>query len=108
MLIEPVQGEGGVNVAPPGYLSAIREICDATGALLMVDEIQTGFGRTGRWFGFEHDGVAPDVVTLAKAMGNGMPIGACWARRTSPRSSSPATTAARTAARRSPPPRSTR
>ena len=80
MLIEPVQGEGGVNVAPPGYLSAIREICDATGALMMVDEIQTGFGRTGRWFGFEHDGVVPDVVTLAKAMGNGMPIGACWAR----------------------------
>jgi predicted acetylornithine/succinylornithine family transaminase len=80
VLIEPVQGEGGVNVAPPGYLSAIREICDATGALMMIDEIQTGFGRTGRWFGFEHDGVAPDVVTLAKAMGNGMPIGACWAR----------------------------
>ena len=80
VLIEPVQGEGGVNVAPPGYLSAIREICDATGALLMVDEIQTGFGRTGRWFGFEHDGVVPDVVTLAKAMGNGMPVGACWAR----------------------------
>ena len=81
VLIEPVQGEGGVNVAPPGYLQAIREICDATGALLMVDEIQTGFGRTGHWFGFEHDGVVPDVVTLAKAMGNGMPVGACWARR---------------------------
>ena len=80
VLIEPVQGEGGVNVAPPGYLSAIREICDATGALMMVDEIQTGFGRTGRWFGFEHDDVKPDVVTLAKAMGNGMPVGACWAR----------------------------
>jgi acetylornithine/N-succinyldiaminopimelate aminotransferase len=81
VLIEPVQGEGGVNVAPPGYLSAIREICDATGALMMLDEIQTGFGRTGRWFGFEHDDVVPDVVTLAKAMGNGMPIGACWARK---------------------------
>lgn len=81
VLIEPVQGEGGVNVAPPGYLSAIREICDATGALMMIDEIQTGFGRTGRWFGFEHDGVKPDVVTLAKAMGNGMPIGACWASK---------------------------
>jgi acetylornithine/N-succinyldiaminopimelate aminotransferase len=80
VLIEPVQGEGGVNVAPPGYLSAIREICDATGALMMVDEIQTGFGRTGRWFGFEHDDVKPDVVTMAKAMGNGMPVGACWAR----------------------------
>ena len=80
MLIEPIQGEGGVNAAPPGYLSAIREICDDTGALMMVDEIQTGFGRTGRWFGFEHDDVKPDVVTLAKAMGNGMPVGACWAR----------------------------
>jgi acetylornithine/succinyldiaminopimelate/putrescine aminotransferase len=80
VLIEPVQGEGGVNVAPPGYLSAIRELCDTTGALMMVDEIQTGFGRTGRWFGFEHDDVKPDVVTLAKAMGNGMPVGACWAR----------------------------
>jgi acetylornithine/N-succinyldiaminopimelate aminotransferase len=80
VLIEPIQGEGGVNPAPPGYLAAIRELCDEVGALMIVDEIQTGFARTGRWFGFEHDGVAPDVVTLAKAMGNGMPIGACWAR----------------------------
>ena len=79
VLIEPIQGEGGVNPAPAGYLQAIREVCDETGALMIVDEIQTGFGRTGRWFGFEHAGVAPDVVTLAKAMGNGMPIGACWA-----------------------------
>jgi acetylornithine/succinyldiaminopimelate/putrescine aminotransferase len=81
VLIEPVQGEGGVNPAPAGYLAGIRELCDQTGALMMVDEIQTGFARTGRWFGFEHDQVAPDVVTLAKAMGNGMPVGACWARR---------------------------
>jgi acetylornithine/N-succinyldiaminopimelate aminotransferase len=81
VLIEPLQGEGGVNPAPPGYLEGIRQLCDETGALMMVDEIQTGFGRTGRWFGFEHSGVAPDVVTLAKAMGNGMPVGACWARR---------------------------
>ena len=81
VLIEPLQGEGGVNPAPAGYLEGIREICDETGALMMVDEIQTGFGRTGRWFGFQHAGVAPDVVTLAKAMGNGMPVGACWARR---------------------------
>jgi acetylornithine/N-succinyldiaminopimelate aminotransferase len=81
VLIEPVQGEGGVNPPPPGYLAGIRELCDETGALMMLDEIQTGFARTGRWFGFEHDGVAPDVVTLAKAMGNGVPIGACWARR---------------------------
>lgn len=81
VLIEPVQGEGGVNLAPPGYLQGIREVCDETGALLMLDEIQTGFGRTGRWFGFQHDGVVPDVVTMAKAMGNGMPVGACWAKR---------------------------
>lgn len=80
VLIEPIQGEGGVNPAPAGYLQGIRELCDEVGALMIVDEIQTGFARTGRWFGFEHDGVAPDVVTLAKAMGNGMPVGACWAR----------------------------
>jgi predicted acetylornithine/succinylornithine family transaminase len=79
VLVEPIQGEGGVVPAPAGYLPGIREICDRHGALMMVDEIQTGFGRTGRWFGFEHDGVAPDVVTMAKAMGNGMPVGACWA-----------------------------
>jgi acetylornithine/N-succinyldiaminopimelate aminotransferase len=81
VLIEPIQGEGGVNPAPQGYLAGIRDVCDATGALMMVDEIQTGFGRTGRWFGFQHDDVVPDVVMLAKAMGNGMPVGACWARR---------------------------
>jgi acetylornithine/N-succinyldiaminopimelate aminotransferase len=80
ILIEPLQGEGGVVPAPEGYLQGIREICDEAGILMMVDEIQTGFGRTGTWFGFEHSGVSPDVVTLAKAMGNGMPIGACWAR----------------------------
>jgi acetylornithine/succinyldiaminopimelate/putrescine aminotransferase len=81
VLIEPLQGEGGVNPAPPGYLRGIRQICDEVGALMMVDEIQTGFGRTGTWFGFEQHDVRPDVVTLAKAIGNGMPIGACWARR---------------------------
>ena len=80
MLVEPILGEGGVHPAPPGYLAAIRRICDETGALMIVDEIQTGMARTGRWFGFEHDDVAPDVVTLAKALGNGMPVGACWAR----------------------------
>ena len=80
VLIEPVQGEGGVNPATAEYLQGIRALCDEVGALLMIDEIQTGFGRTGRWFGFEHAGVQPDVVTLAKAMGNGMPVGACWAR----------------------------
>jgi acetylornithine/N-succinyldiaminopimelate aminotransferase len=80
VLLEPIQGEGGVKPASADYLREAREICDEVGALLMIDEIQTGFARTGRWFGFEHAGVAPDVVTLAKAMGNGMPIGACWAR----------------------------
>jgi acetylornithine/N-succinyldiaminopimelate aminotransferase len=80
VLVESVQGEGGVWVAPPGYLEGVRALCDRTGALLVVDEVQTGLGRTGRWFGFEHFGVNPDVVTLAKALGNGLPIGACWAR----------------------------
>jgi len=80
VLLEAVQAEGGVNVAPPGYLEGVRELCDDTGALLAIDEVQTGLGRTGRWFGFEHFDIAPDVVTLAKALGNGMPIGACWAK----------------------------
>jgi predicted acetylornithine/succinylornithine family transaminase len=79
VLLEPVQGEGGVVPAPPGYLQAVRQLCDEREALLIVDEVQTGLGRTGRWFGFEHAGIRPDVVTLAKALGNGMPIGACWA-----------------------------
>src|SRR5262245_47156841 len=80
VLVEPILGEGGVHPAPPGYLAAIRRICDETGALMIADEIQTGMARTGRWFGCEHEGVAADVVTLAKALGNGMPVGACWAR----------------------------
>lgn len=80
VLIEPILGEGGVIPAAPGYLRGVRDLCDEVGALMIVDEIQTGFARTGRWFGFEHHDVSPDVVTLAKAMGNGMPIGACWAR----------------------------
>jgi predicted acetylornithine/succinylornithine family transaminase len=81
VLLEPVQGEGGVQPAPPGYLEAVRRLCDEHEALMIMDEVQTGLGRTGRWFGFQHaDGVAPDVVTLAKALGNGVPIGACWAR----------------------------
>jgi predicted acetylornithine/succinylornithine family transaminase len=80
VLIEAIQGEGGVNPATTEYMQGLRELCDETGALLIVDEIQTGFARTGEWFGFQHSGVSPDVVTLAKAMGNGMPVGACWAR----------------------------
>jgi acetylornithine/N-succinyldiaminopimelate aminotransferase len=80
VLLEAVQGEGGVNPATPEYLQAVRRLCDERGVLLMFDEVQTGLGRTGRWFGFQHSGVQPDVVTMAKALGNGMPIGACWAR----------------------------
>ncbi len=79
VLIEPVQGESGVQVAPSGYLQAVRTLCDAQQWLLMLDEIQTGLGRTGRWFAGQHEGVVPDVMTLAKALGNGIPIGACLA-----------------------------
>ena len=79
ILLEVVQGEGGVWPAPPGYLQAVRELCDRAGALLVIDEVQTGLGRTGKWFGFEHFGIRPDIVTMAKALGNGVPIGACWA-----------------------------
>jgi 4-aminobutyrate aminotransferase-like enzyme len=81
IIIEPVQGEGGVNIAPNGYLEGIRRLCDDRGLLMIIDEVQTGFSRTGRWFGFEHSGVVPDVVTMAKGMGNGFPVGACWARK---------------------------
>jgi acetylornithine/N-succinyldiaminopimelate aminotransferase len=80
VLLEPVQGEGGVNPAPAEYLAGVRRLCDEREALLIVDEVQTGLGRTGEWFGFQHAGIAPDIVTMAKALGNGMPIGACWAR----------------------------
>jgi predicted acetylornithine/succinylornithine family transaminase len=80
VLLEPVQGEGGVNVPPAGYLGDVRRLCDERGVLLIMDEVQTGLGRTGKWFGFQHEGISPDVVTMAKALGNGMPIGACWAR----------------------------
>jgi len=80
VLVEPVQGEGGVRVPPAGYLRALRRLCDERGWLLMLDEIQTGMCRTGRWFACEHDKVRADVMTLAKALGNGVPIGACLAR----------------------------
>ena len=81
VLIEPVQGEGGVLPANLEYLQAVQKLCTERGVLLMLDEVQTGFGRTGKWFGFEHYGITPDVVLMAKAMGNGMPIGAMWAKR---------------------------
>lgn len=81
VLLEPVQGEGGVLPADPQYLRDVRALCDERGLLLMMDEVQTGYGRTGKWFGFEHAGIVPDVVTMAKAMGNGFPVGAMWAKR---------------------------
>lgn len=80
ILAELVQGEGGVSVCSPGYLEGLREICDAHGWLLMLDEVQTGIGRTGKMFGFQHYGVMPDVMALAKGLGGGVPIGACAAR----------------------------
>ncbi|EIK61579.1 aspartate aminotransferase family protein [Pseudomonas lactis] len=80
VLLEPIQGESGVLVAPSGYLKALREHCTRHGWLMMLDEIQTGIGRTGTWFAFQHEGIVPDVITLAKGLGNGVPIGACLAR----------------------------
>ncbi|WP_457792949.1 acetylornithine/succinylornithine family transaminase [Pseudomonas syringae] len=80
VLVEPIQGEGGAQVAPAGYLKALRERCARRDWLLMLDEIQTGMGRTGKWFAFQHEGIVPDVMTLAKGLGNGVPIGACLAR----------------------------
>lgn len=80
VLVEPVQGEGGVQVPSADYLPRLRELCDQHDCLLMVDEIQTGMCRTGQWFAFQHTSIQPDVMTLAKALGNGMPIGACLAR----------------------------
>ena len=76
ILVEPLQGEGGVNVADPGYLAALREICDEHNLLLMLDEVQTGIGRTGRMFAWQHEDVQPDVMALAKGLGSGVPIGA--------------------------------
>ncbi|MFM8447340.1 MAG: acetylornithine transaminase [Candidatus Nanopelagicaceae bacterium] len=75
-IVEPIQGENGVITPPAGYLKAAREICDANGALLVIDAIQTGMGRTGFWFGYEHEEITPDVITLAKGLGGGLPLGA--------------------------------
>ncbi|WFE28800.1 acetylornithine transaminase [Solwaraspora sp. WMMD791] len=79
VILEPIQGEAGVVVPPPGYLAAAREITTRHGALLTLDEVQTGVGRTGHWFAHQADGITPDVVTLAKGLGGGLPIGACIA-----------------------------
>jgi len=81
ILVEPIQGEGGYLVPPPGFLAGLRELCDAHGILLIFDEVQSGIGRTGRMFACEHDGVAPDIMTLAKGLGSGLPIGAVVAKR---------------------------
>jgi acetylornithine/succinyldiaminopimelate/putrescine aminotransferase len=79
IIVEPIQAEGGIFVAPPGYLAGLRRLCDDTGTLLIFDEVQTGMGRTGAWFGHQHDAIEPDVMTLAKGLGGGVPIGAVCA-----------------------------
>jgi len=81
ILVEPIQGDGGIRIPPPGFLAGLRELATASGALLMFDEIQTGIGRTGRLFAHHASGVAPDVMTLAKGLGGGFPVGACVATR---------------------------
>lgn len=80
VLLEPVQGEGGINIPDDTYFEGVRALCDQHGWLMMLDEVQTGMGRTGRWFGFQHSRILPDVITLAKGLANGVPIGACLAR----------------------------
>ncbi len=79
ILLEPVQGEGGINIPAPDYLNQVRALCTENQLLMMLDEIQSGMGRTGKFFAYQHNGILPDVCTLAKALGNGVPIGACLA-----------------------------
>ena len=80
ILVEPVQARGGINVPPPGFLPLLRKLCDRHGALLILDEIYTGFGRTGKWFACEHSGVVPDLICLGKALTGGFPLSACVGR----------------------------
>ncbi len=80
VLMEPIQGEGGIRIPENGYLSAVRELCSENHWLMMLDEVQSGMGRTGRWFAYQHENAIPDVVATAKALGNGFPMGACLAR----------------------------
>jgi len=91
ILVEPIQGEGGINVPSEDYLGRLRELCDRRGWLLILDEIQTGMGRTGALFSYQSNGILPDVVTLAKGLGNGFPIGACLARGEAARALGPGT-----------------
>jgi len=80
VMLEPIQGEGGINVPDDNYLDAVRAVCDQHDLLLILDEIQSGMGRTGKWFAHQHTQSQPDVMAVAKALGNGVPIGACLAR----------------------------
>ncbi len=80
VLVEPLQGEGGIQIPDASYLTKLRKLCDKHNWLLMLDEIQTGIGRTGKWFAYQHDNILPDVLSLAKGLGNGIPVGACLAR----------------------------
>jgi len=80
VMIEPIQGEGGIHEATPEYMQTIRDLCDENGALMILDEVQTGMGRTGRWFAYQHSEVTPDMITLAKSLGGGLAIGAMMAR----------------------------
>jgi acetylornithine/N-succinyldiaminopimelate aminotransferase len=80
VMIEPIQGEGGINVATPEYMKAIRQLCDKNQAVMILDEVQTGMGRTGKWFGYQHYDVVPDIITLAKALGGGVAVGAMMAK----------------------------
>jgi acetylornithine/succinyldiaminopimelate/putrescine aminotransferase len=80
VMVEPIQGEGGINVATAEYLQAIRRLCDEEGAVMILDEVQTGIGRTGKWFAYQHFDVEPDIITMAKALGGGVAIGAMMAK----------------------------
>ncbi len=80
VMLEPIQGEGGINIPPPGYFKSLRDFCDSEGILLVLDEVQTGMARTGRLFAHMHEGITPDIMTLAKALGNGFPVGAVVAK----------------------------
>ena len=107
-MLEPIEGESGVVPLEPGRLAAIRRLCDERDVLLILDEVQTGMGRTGRWWAHQHEDAAPDVMTVAKALGGGVPDRRDPGRRRAPMCSSPATTARRSAAVRSPAPQRSR